>query len=151
MEDNPTKYYEIQFLLPVLSPIANLGCLLGSFKVWCSHHDFQKKNIQKTVCLKKASGPKLSTLGNVKPLKRHVTAPPSHAWPCPRRGCCSSLLLCTQPNKTFLLETDPGISFRPICCFDEDVQNLLKVCASRESGLHFSGCGSCCPGNGMKL
>lgn len=98
MEDNPTNYDEKQFLLPALSPVANLGCLPGSFKVRCSHHDFQKENIQKIVCLKKASGPKLSTLGNVRPLKRHVTAPPSHAWPCPGRGW--ALPCCYALNKT---------------------------------------------------
>lgn len=89
MEDNPTKYYEKQFLLSALSPVANLGCLPGSFKVWCSHHDFQKKNIQKIVCLKKASRTQTFYLGQCQAFEKTCH--------------CSSLTCLTMPKEGLLL------------------------------------------------
>lgn len=81
MEDNPTKYYEKQFLLSALNPVCNQSWLStqGLLKLDVLIMIFKSKNIQKIACLKKASGPKVSTLGNVRSLKRHVASSPSHA------------------------------------------------------------------------
>lgn len=60
---------------------------------------FQKKKISRKLCVwKRLQDPKLSTLGNVRPFQRHVTAPPSHAWPA--QGGAAALPCCCALNKT---------------------------------------------------
>jgi len=140
MEDNPTEYYEKQFLLSALFCVGP-----GSFKVWCSHRDFQKQKHSENRTPEKGFRAQSFYLRQRQIFEKTCRCFSSACLAVPKERLMHSLLLRARQNKTFLLETGPGISFRPIFVFDEDVQNLRKVCASRSSGLHFSRCGSCCP------